>query len=169
MPTLIAGALGTTTSAVAFNWTHRLQVPLLLLVSGLMAWHYAGRASAAAGEAAKAVERFGPLALHVLGTCLLLVQPVFDVGGLIWDIKHGPATRFVKPPVLTKGGFWHHGWFMAFCEVSGLLCLMAAAIWASALYEEPADSPQNELESFRPLAEKGASGRAQAYSSMADA
>uniref|UniRef100_A0A7S1S486 Uncharacterized protein n=1 Tax=Alexandrium catenella TaxID=2925 RepID=A0A7S1S486_ALECA len=115
---------------------------------------------------------YGPLALHILGTLLVLTQPVFDSpGGIVYDIQHGLASGPLKPPVMAKGGFWHHGWFMALCQVSGLACFIGASIWSMRIHEDADDCGGAECpgEEGRPLHEKQAAGDSTVYSTTATA
>jgi len=140
---VIAGLLGTTVNAGFFRWTHILQVPLVLLINSFLAWHYYRRGT----EKPNDPYRFGPLALQILGALLVLVQPVFDSpGGIIHDMQHGFPKGPIKPPKFTKGGFWHHGYLMAFFQVTGLLCIASASLWsagvcstAKSLYEDASE------------------------------
>lgn len=133
MPTLIAGILGTTVSAGAFKWSHILQVPIVLLMNGYLAWLYYDRSKDKMDD----TMRFGPLALHVLGTLLVLVQPIFDApGGILYDMQHGYSGHAVKPPEFTNGGFWHHGYVMASFQVSGIVCIASASLWSSGVFEK---------------------------------
>lgn len=126
-------------SAGPFVWSHIVQVPLVLLVNGFLAWLYYTRAAEKPGDSL----RHGPLALHCLGTALVLVQPVFDSpGGILSDLRTGfdghlnaePGQR-VEPPAFMDGGFWHHGLFMALVQVAGLLCVVSANLWSSGVLE----------------------------------
>lgn len=111
---------------------------------------------------------FGPLALHIAGTLLVLTQPIFDSpGGIIYDIKHGLASGPLKPPVMTEGGFWHHGWIMALCQVSGLVCFVSASVWSIRIHDEEGAEDDDE-EARQALVEKEAvaQGRAE-YSATA--
>uniref|UniRef100_A0A7S2AJC2 Uncharacterized protein n=1 Tax=Alexandrium andersonii TaxID=327968 RepID=A0A7S2AJC2_9DINO len=121
------------TSATAYNFAHVVQVPLVLLINGLLAWWYYRRASRTPEPG---LGKYGPLALHGLGTLLVLIQPIFDEGGLITDIKKGLQTQTVTPPHFFSGGLWHHGWLMAFFQISGLLCLLFASVWSIYIHEE---------------------------------
>merc|ERR1711879_10325 len=71
--------------------------------------------------------RFGPLAVHVIGMCCVLVMPVsviFEV-----DMKYGFSDDPVHAPPITKGGFEHHGPVVAFFEIIGVSCLSQRASW----------------------------------------
>lgn len=134
---MIAGILGTSTSAASYTAGHWLQVPLLLLVNATMAsWYYSkGNKS----EEKAWWRRWGPLSLHILGTLLTLYMPLFDKGMLPWG-PQGDADLVdpnwifkasVSPPQILKGGFWHHGPQMAFTAVAGLVCTLGASVWAA--------------------------------------
>lgn len=108
-----------------------MQVPLVLLINGYLALLYYDRSKDKLDDSM----RFGPLALHLLGTLLVLVQPIFDEpGGILYDMKHGFDDQDVKPPEFTNGGFWHHGYTMAFFQVSGVVCIASASLWSSGLF-----------------------------------
>eukprot|EP00931_Biecheleriopsis_adriatica_P081967 TRINITY_DN55337_c0_g1_i1.p1 TRINITY_DN55337_c0_g1~~TRINITY_DN55337_c0_g1_i1.p1 ORF type:complete len:140 (-),score=17.21 TRINITY_DN55337_c0_g1_i1:89-508(-) len=133
-----------------YKWSHILQVPLILIINTLLGWHYYKKGA----DRVEDPYRFGPLALHILGTCLVLVQPVFDKnGGILADMQHGYGSQTVHPPKFTQGGFWHHGYLMAAFSVSGLLCIASASLWSSGVFEkanrllEDSDKPSYGSES----------------------
>mmetsp|Transcript_92488 Transcript_92488/g.261279 ORF Transcript_92488/g.261279 Transcript_92488/m.261279 type:complete len:123 (-) Transcript_92488:111-479(-) len=105
-----------------------MQVPLLLLVNGGLGVWYANKVSDGTCPA-KA------LYVHVAGTLLALVQPVFSSGGIIQDLQTSFSTEPVKPPAFTTGGLWHHGWLMAACQVTGLVLIVYASLLASHFFE----------------------------------
>lgn len=123
--------VGGATTAGAYTWAHKIQVPLIVLINGGMTiWYYV--------KVKRGDVEVKALLLQILGTCLVLVQPVFDDHGLLWDMKHGyteDPMKDIEVPELTKGGFWHHGSFMATCQVAGLLCIVTANLLASHAFE----------------------------------
>lgn len=118
-----------------FKWSHIFQVPIVLLINGFLAFHYYRR-----GESkTEGTYRFGPLYLHLLGTVLVLVQPVLDPhgGSILYDIQHGFNHHgTIEPPHFFAGGFWHHGALMAFFQVSGLVCIATASLWSSGVFQK---------------------------------
>lgn len=125
--------MGTTANSGIFRFAHVFQVPLVLVINGFLAWHYYSRGARQILDQ----YRFGPLLLHTVGTMLVLVQPIFDSpGGIIYDMKHGFPQSKIKPPKFTQGGFWHHGYLMAFFQVTGLLCIVTASLWSAGVFSK---------------------------------
>eukprot|EP00746_Dinoflagellata_sp_MGD_P001399 gnl/MRDRNA2_/MRDRNA2_102636_c0_seq1.p1 gnl/MRDRNA2_/MRDRNA2_102636_c0~~gnl/MRDRNA2_/MRDRNA2_102636_c0_seq1.p1 ORF type:complete len:146 (-),score=30.65 gnl/MRDRNA2_/MRDRNA2_102636_c0_seq1:155-592(-) len=129
------GAIGGTVDTAAFGWSHMLQVPIFLVLNSIVAYFYVTKA-----RKSERLDRWRPLMLHLVGTVLLLIQPIFDTGGLIDDMKNGlPGSQdVIRPPKLTQGGFWHHGYLMAFFSVSGILCIICASLMAAGVHEKAA-------------------------------
>jgi len=125
-------------------WSKVLSIPFILLINGYLAWHYYKRGA----ENVEDPWRYGPLALQLVGAVLVLIMPVFDKGGLIMlcqscsknglpeNLFNPSAAGQAKPPEFFQGGFWHHGYFMAFCQVSGLLCILCAGLWSGGVFRK---------------------------------
>lgn len=122
--------VGGTATATSYKWAHLLQLPLLLLLNGALAWYYWRKGRQRDGSTWR---RFGPLAIHVIGMCCVLVMPVsviFEV-----DMKYGFSDDPVHAPPITKGGFEHHGPVVAFFEIIGVSCLIAAGFLGAGVHE----------------------------------
>jgi len=112
---------------------HILQVPLVLLINGYLAW----RLHQKYRNSPEDPNCYGPLILHITGTCMVLAQPIFDSpGGILYDIRNGMESGRIEPPKLTQGGFWHHGAFMAFFQVTGLVCIAFASLWSAGVFKK---------------------------------
>jgi len=122
--------LGGTASAAAYKWTHLLQLPVLLLLNGALAWHHWRKGLERSGGTWR---RFGPLFLHLLGACCVLTMPISVIFTV--DMKFGFDWGPVPVPPIARGGFEHHGPVIAFFEITGVLCIIIAGIMGANVHE----------------------------------
>lgn len=107
-----------------------LQLPVLLLLNGSLAFYHWRQGLARKGNWSR---RFGPLCLHVIGACSVLIMPISVIFTV--DLKYGFDWGPVPVPPITQGGFEHHGRVIAFFEIIGVLCIMVAGIWGANVHE----------------------------------
>lgn len=129
-----------------YSLSHVLQVPIILVVNGYLGVWHRGEAmrgppppphdTSSAREvmaaAAEADSRWYPLCVHVLGTVLIIIQPLFDpMSGLIFELRDN-SLPWNKPVNVSpfSGDLLHHGVGMFLTSLTGFSCVIAAAVWA---------------------------------------